>query len=292
METEKMKINIGSEYSLIDRLGKGSFGEVFLVVDKLGRKFACKTEQKTDKDRLKGEYNIYKKFAKKELSCVPYIHKYYVLSDYNMLVMELLGKSIDVVIEENGGKLDIPTVMKIGIKITKNLEKIHRMGIIHRDIKPNNFMFGKGKNENKLYIMDFGLSKAWYVKGDHISFKNDRSMIGTARYASVNVHLGIEPSRRDDMESVGYMLVYMIKGSLPWQGLKKKGKENPNDKIGEKKMSTKTETLCEGLPDCFKQYVDYSKNLKFTDKPDYDYLSSLFTNYAKNNNIILKYYWE
>src|SRR5207249_321851 len=110
---------------------------------------------------------------------------------------------------------------------------------------------------------------------------------GTARYASLNIHHGTEPSRRDDMESIGYMLIYLAKGSLPWQGLKKKTKDNPMDKIGEKKMSVDVRTLCAGLPECFYEYVNYTRNLEFTDLPDYEYLRKLFIHCAKVKGIEL-----
>jgi casein kinase 1 alpha len=289
-----MKI-IGNKYRLIRKIGNGSFGEVYLTVDKEGNQYACKVEAKNKnnmKSRLKDEYNIYKRFASKKLECVPTIYSYIETEDYNLLIMQLLGKSLDILFEDNDDKLDLGTVMKLGVTIISHLEKIHRTGIIHRDIKPNNFMFGIDEHCNDLYIMDFGLSKRWYINNKHIEYRTGRSMIGTARYASQNIHLGSEPSRRDDMESVGYMLLYLVKGSLPWQGLKKKTKENPIDKIGEIKMTIDLKLLCEGLPDCFYEYINYTRNLQFTEKPDYNYLRDLFTCSAKKHDIKLKYYWE
>lgn len=284
--------SVGDNYTLIEKIGKGSFGEVYRVHDKDGNEYACKAEKTSSKNRLRGESYIYKRFASKKLECVPKVYNYIETPKVNLLVMQLLGKSLDIIFEECGNKLDVGTVMKLAITIIDNLEKIHRIGIIHRDIKPNNFMFGLNKKNNHLYVMDFGLSKKWYIKKQHIPYRSGRSMIGTARYASMNIHVGLEPSRRDDMESVGYMLIYLVKGRLPWQGLKKKTKENPIDKIGEKKMLVNLRTLCEDLPECFYEYIDNTRNLQFTEKPDYKYLKQLFINSAKENNIKLKYFWE
>ena len=286
------KNSVGRNYKLIKKIGSGSFGTVYLGKDMDGKYIACKTEKQLSKNRLKGESMIYKRFAAKKLDCVPTVYKYIETSGFNLLIMQLLGNCLETIFNESGGKLNLSTVMKLGINITTNLEKIHSVGIIHRDIKPNNFMFGVGENANNLYIMDFGLSKKWYNKSTHIEYRTGRSLIGTARYASMNIHLGTEPSRRDDIESVGYLLLYLVHGSLPWQGLKKKTKENAIDKIGDTKLLTDLKLLCSGLPDCFYEYINYARNLQFTEKPNYDFLRNLFVESAQLHNIELKYYWE
>jgi len=283
--------------NLILEIGRGTFGSVYKVLNQKNEIIACKLEKKksadgNDKKRLHGEYLLYKRFESKKLDCVPKVYKYYETSKENIMTMELLGKTLDDIFEESDHKVDLGTVMKLAITIIGHLENIHRTGVIHRDIKPNNFMFGTGENKNNLYIMDFGLSKLWYNNKKHIEYKEGRQMIGTPRYASINIHMGIEPSRRDDMESVGYMLIYLAKGTLPWKGLKKKTKENPHDKIGEMKMLVNLRDLCKNLPSCFYEYLNYSINLKFTEKPDYSYLKKLFIESAQEEKIDLKYYWE
>ena len=162
--------------------------------------------------------------------------------------------------------------------MTELLEQLHNSGFIHRDIKPNNFMLDSQNNPNNIYIMDFGLSKRYRInnKNNHIKFRSGRSLIGTARYASCNMHMGMEPSRRDDLESVAYMLIYFVKGNLPWQGLKKISKNLNLEAIGEIKISTRSDVLCSNLPSCFRMYLDYCKNLGFYDEPNYDYLKGLF----------------
>lgn len=273
------KRNVQDKFKFLNKIGSGSFGSVYKIIYLKNKHIcACKVEEVSSdnmgKRKLKGEYLLYKRFRIKNITCVPEVYSYIETHTRSMMMMELLGKSLDNVFEENNKKLNIKDVCKYAIDIIKGLETIHRVGIIHRDIKPSNFMFNI--NGDKLYIMDFGLSKLWFENNQHIDYKNNRSMIGTPRYASVNVHMGIEPSRRDDMESVGYLLIYLAKGSLPWQGLKKKSKGNSTDQIGEKKMMIDLRALCKGLPDCFYEYLNYTRNLDFTQKPDYDFLTELF----------------
>jgi len=151
---------------------------------------------------------------------------------------------------------------------------------MHRDIKPDNFLIGTNKSLHIIYTIDFGLTKHYKDPntGAHIPYRDKKNLTGTARYASLNTHLGIEQSRRDDLESLGYILVYFLRGSLPWQGLQAKTRKEKYTKIKDKKALTSIETLCEGLPLEFAAYLKYCRGLKFDEDPDYDRLRKLFTN--------------
>jgi serine/threonine protein kinase len=175
------------------------------------------------------------------------------------------------------------------------IEYIHNKNSIHRDIKPENFCIGTGSDSNIIYIIDFGLSKRYKnpKTGEHIPFRDKKSLTGTARYASLNTHLGIEQSRRDDLESIGYMLLYFMRGNLPWQGLLGADSKNKYKKITEKKTIVSAESLCEGYPTEFVIYIKYVKQLKFDEKPDYSYLRKLLKDafYALNYNSEVFFDW-
>ena len=157
------------------------------------------------------------------------------------------------------------------------METLHSKGYIHRDIKPDNFVVGLEDN-TIIYMVDYWLSKP-YLHNDnkrHIQFCEGKKLTGTTRYASVNAHLGYEQSRRDDLESLGYTLIFLRKGYLPWQGVPGKTKEERNENISKLKIAITPEKLCNGLPNAFTEYICYCKTLLFKEQPDYNYLKKLF----------------
>jgi len=171
---------------------------------------------------------------------------------------------------------------------------VHSKSFIHRDIKPDNFLMGLGKRANQVNIIDFGLAKKYRdpKSHQHIPYRENKNLTGTARYASINTHLGIEQSRRDDLESLGYVLMYFLRGSLPWQGLKAATKKQKYEKISEKKMATPTETLCKGFPTEFVVYFQYTRSLRFDDKPDYSYLRKLFRDLFVREGFVWDYVFD
>ncbi|KAJ8910733.1 hypothetical protein NQ315_016131, partial [Exocentrus adspersus] len=198
--------------------------------------------------------------------------------DYNVMVMELLGPSLEDLFNFCSRRFTLKTVLLLADQLISRTDFIHSRNFIHRDIKPDNFLMGLGKKGNLVYIIDFGLAKK-YRDGrthQHIPYKENKNLTGTARYASINTHLGIEQSRRDDLESLGYVLMYFNRGSLPWQGLKAATKRQKYERISEKKMSTPIEELCKGYPVEFPTYLNYCRQLRFEERPDYSYLRQLF----------------
>jgi serine/threonine protein kinase len=275
-------LNVVDVCLIYKKIGNGSFGDVYIGYDINNNEIAAKVEKNNKNKRITIEYAIYK--ALYEAGCrmgIPKIYNFIKTQDYNIMTMELLGQNLDE-LKSLYGPLSIQTVSNLAFQIITLLEQLHFAKFIHRDIKPNNFLIGKPPFHNLVHIMDFGLSKSYISSGQHIPLRTDRSLIGTARYASLNMHNGIEPSRRDDLESVGYMLVYLAKESLPWQGIKKTLKQTQIEQIGEIKKQTPIEIICKDLTPNFIQYLYYCRNLQFTETPNYDLLRSLF-NFDKNH---------
>ena len=153
---------------------------------------------------------------------IPEIQHYGYNSTFNILIMELLGQSLENLFQAQNKSFSIKTACMLGIQMIDRIEYVHSRKIIHRDIKPDNFVIGRGLKSHIVYILDFGLSKKyWSVSHKcHLPFIKGKKLTGTARYASINALSGCEQSRRDDLESIGYIIMYFIRGSLPWQGLK------------------------------------------------------------------------
>ena len=158
------------------------------------------------------------------------------------------------------------------------VQSIHEKSLIYRDIKPDNFLMGIGKRGNQVNVIDFGLAKKFRDPKTHlhIPYRENKNLTGTARYTSINTHLGVEQARRDDLESLAYILMYFLRGALPWQGLKAANKKQKYDCIREKKLTTPSDLLCSGLPNEFGILLNYCRSLNFDDKPDYPYLRRLF----------------
>jgi casein kinase 1 len=209
---------------------------------------------------------------------IPNIRWFGIEGDYSVLVLDLLGPSLEDLFNFCSRKFSLKTVLMLADQLINRVEYVHAKSFLHRDIKPDNFLMGLGRRANQVYIIDFGLAKKYRDPSthQHIPYRENKNLTGTARYASINTHLGIEQSRRDDLESLGYVLMYFLRGSLPWQGLKAGTKKQKYEKISEKKMSTPIEVLCKAYPSEFASYFHYCRSLRFDDKPDYAYLKRIF----------------
>ncbi|XVF86834.1 hypothetical protein PTKIN_Ptkin18bG0074300 [Pterospermum kingtungense] len=273
-----MEPRVGNKYRLGRKIGSGSFGEIYLGTNvQTNEEVAIKLENvKTKHPQLLYESKLYK--ILQGGTGIPNVRWFGVEGDYNVLVMDLLGPSLEDLFNFCSRKLSLKTVLMLADQMINRVEFVHSKSFLHRDIKPDNFLMGLGRRANQVYIIDFGLAKKYRDTSthQHIPYRENKNLTGTARYASMNTHLGIEQSRRDDLESLGYVLVYFLRGSLPWQGLKAGTKKQKYEKISEKKVSTSIEALCRGYPTEFASYFHYCRSLRFDDKPDYSYLKRLF----------------
>ncbi|KAJ6406378.1 hypothetical protein OIU84_009987 [Salix udensis] len=269
---------IGEKYKLGRKIGSGSFGEIFLATHiHSGEIVAVKIENRSTKHpQLLYEAKLYKILGGG--SGIANIKWCGVDGEDNVLVIDLLGPSLEDLFVYCGRKFSLKTVLMLADQMIARVEYMHAKGFLHRDIKPDNFLMGLGRKANQVYVIDFGLAKRYKdpTTHQHIAYRENKNLTGTARYASCNTHLGIEQSRRDDLESIGYVLLYFLRGSLPWQGLKAATKKQKYDKICEKKLSTPIEVLCKSHPVEFASYFHYCHSLTFDQRPDYGFLKRLF----------------
>ncbi|XP_042414232.1 casein kinase I-like [Zingiber officinale] len=269
---------IGGKFKLGKKIGSGSFGELYHGANiKSGEEVAVKLESvKTKHPQLHYESKVYTLLQGG--TGIPHLKWFGVEGEYNIMVIDILGPSLEDLFNYCNRKFSLKTVLMLADQIINRVEYMHSKAFLHRDIKPDNFLMGLGRKANQVYIIDYGLAKKYrdFQTHKHIPYRENKNLTGTARYASVNTHLGIEQSRRDDLESLGYMLMYFLRGSLPWQGLKAGNKKQKYDKISEKKMLTSVEALCKSFPLEFTSYFHYCRSLRFEDKPDYSYLRRIF----------------
>jgi len=268
---------VGGIYCLGRKLGAGSFGDIYFAVNtQTGEELAVKCESVKSKHPML----MYEAKLVKHLQGVPGIatvHYCDVEGDYNVMVMDLLGPSLEDLFNICHRQFSLKTVLMIADQMLYRIEYLHSKNFIHRDIKPDNFLIGHGDKFHVVHLIDFGLAKKYCdpKTHQHIPYRENKSLTGTARYASVNAHLGIEQSRRDDLEAIGYVLMYFNRGQLPWQGIQANTKEEKYHRIMESKRSTSAETLCKGYPAVFASYLNYCRAMRFEDRPDYAYLRRL-----------------
>ncbi|KAI4303976.1 hypothetical protein MLD38_039551 [Melastoma candidum] len=269
---------IGGKFKLGRKIGSGSFGELYLGVNvQSGEEVAVKLEpEKMKHPQLHYESKVY--MLLQGGTGVPHLKWFGAEGKYNIMVIDLLGPSLEDLFNYCNRKFSLKTVLMLADQLINRVEYMHSRGFLHRDIKPDNFLMGLGSKANQVYIIDYGLAKKYMdlQTHQHIPYRENKNLTGTARYASVKTHLGVEQSRRDDLESLGYVLMYFLRGSLPWQGLKAGTKKQKYDKISEKKVLTPVEVLCKSYASEFTSYFHYCRSLRFEDKPDYSYLKRLF----------------
>lgn len=291
---------IAERYRLIRKIGQGAFGTIFLGSDITnGEEVAIKVESVNARSQLPYEHKVYRRILlpSNRFLGIPRVHCFTEHRGKHVLVMDLLGSSLEELFNLCSCRFTMKTVLMLVNQMLRRIEHLHESHYIHNDIKPGNFLMGIGKQSNKLFMIDFGLAKKYRSRHfrTHIDYEQegDKGITGTARFASINTHLGKNQSRRDDMESLGYVMMYFLRGSLPWQGVEADSNHERLEKIGEIKMSTRIDELCEGFPVEFATYFYYCKSLRLDGGPDYFYLQQLFRGLFERLNLQydFKYDW-
>ena len=264
---------ISNKYNLIEKISEGSFGSVFKAENiRTKENVAIKFEIKMDNIKsLKNEAKIYQYLGK--INGFPQLKMFGTMDKLNYLVIDLLGKSLsNTILYFN--KLSLKTTLLIGIQIINRIKVLHENQLLHRDVKPSNFLFGLEKDINKLYLVDFGFSKRYIYNGNHIQERELTKIVGSPNFVSLNIHNHIEPSRRDDLESCIYIMLTMLFGKLIWFD-----KSNLNDIYQLKEEII----LLEEVPDFIKILLHYVRKMKFDETPDYSYIINIIIETFKNN---------
>lgn len=283
-DCEEEQLNVGdiinNEFKILSFINKGSFGSVYKAEKNDNKIVAMKTESDNNKLLYK-EYIKYKDIQ--HIKGIPNIYWYGNEYNKNILVMSCLGNNLGTLFKYCEKQFSLKTLCMISYQIVNILEQVHDIGYIHKDIKPDNILIGYKSNRNRIYLVDFGLSNEFIVNHEHIPYTNNRHFAGTYRYSSIRNHVGSEQSRRDDLESYGYTIIYFFKGCLPWENIKCKEKEK-RIKIFNIKKKISCEELCTNTNSIIYDYIKYTRLLRFKEKPDYEKIRNLFLSYFSENS--------
>ena len=283
-----------NKFKIIQKIGHGSFGKIYAAQSMCSKKlYAVKLEPIKDSNFLLEEESLLLSYINNPR--IPKVKQFGYSGPNIILVMELLGPSLDKIIQSLPvQKMTLRCVCNIGYQMINIFESLHNQNIIHRDVKPGNIAIGIGKKHKFLYLIDFGLSIKYRSSSTkkHLPFEQGKKLVGNARYSSINALEGGSQSRRDDLESLGYVLIYFCLGRLPWQGKVSHSKEDKYYKIRELKKTITPAELCENLPPQFEEYIKYIRNLEYEAEPDYNYLKNLFMAVLKKNNWEFDYYYD
>ena len=282
---------------LLERISGGSFGEVYLG---RMRKDELEVAVKLEPRSLSTQYLLHEGSVYRKLENGPGIPnvQWYGLhgSDYSVMIMDLLGPSIQHLFAKCHFKLSLKTVLMLADQMLAIMEHVHTNYFVHRDISPSNFTLGLGEHHNQVFLIDFGHARklsTGFIPG-RMGTSTKRPMVGTPRFASIFTHMGREESRRDDLESLGFIWVYLLKGRLPWQGIQCSSHAEKLAEIGRRKLNTPLDQLCEGIPREFAEYIHFIRHLKHHDVPDYNQMRAFFRELAAKEGIVYDgvYDWD
>ena len=265
---------LADRYDLLKTIGRGSFGQIWLAFDRtLNRRVAIKVEKQTcPHPQLLHEAKVLRRLQGGP--GLPQVFDVGSTPSLTYMAENLLGPTIEELFCSCKHRLSVKSVAMIGEQVLCRLHYIHAKHYLHRDMKPDNWLVGLKGQEHLIYVVDFGLAKKYRnpCNEEHIEYREGKNLTGTSRYTSINTHLGIEQSRRDDLEGLAYVLIYLLRGSLPWQGLPAKSTSDRYRQILSHKMSTPISTLCHGLPPEIAHILTYARSLSFAESPDYSSL--------------------
>lgn len=285
---------VGNKFCIGPMLGAGSFGTVHLGhIARTDTAVAMKLEpEKSTLPMLKNEVEVYKLLDRGKYA--PKMHWHGTEAGYNIIVMDLMGPSLEALFQTHCNKqMSLKSVLMLGDQMVSGIEHLHSKGIVHRDIKPDNYVVGLGERASNVHIIDFGLARMFRTAaGQHIPYMQGRAFSGTDRYASITAQKGIVQSRRDDLVGLGHVLLYFLRGSLPWQGLKAKSPCEKRLKIIELKEKISTKDLCKGQPRDVQTYLDYCRNLSFAETPEYVFIKELFRCCLSSKGLIYDYIYD